>query len=314
VFPSREFGADEGRYCLSLSNRNIELWSSLQTPAIKIFSLDVDAKGAFMCFLQVPRATNDREVRKFLAITDAKESFAWCVDFLPVHLDSSSSNRLRIELVSSGVFPSADDLHIVSAVDPMGWNATINSESLDSFTREVLITVSAEGRLQTWTTNFSRVSKSPRWLNLSSVPTNISHPSLAHGTSERKVAMGIECTGTSNGKVNGHGNELTIWDTRVSRFSVHEEYRKTFPCEDIIRDLDWTSTPDSQSILAVGFPRRVVLFCQQRYDYLNSGSMWISFMSFDMHRLLPQLFNANSPGSLNIEYQIPYGLIKGPWL
>jgi hypothetical protein len=86
--------------------------------------------------------------------------------------------------------------------------------------------------------------------------------------------------------VNEAGNELTIWDTRVSRFSVHEEYRKTFPCEDIIRDLDWTSTPDSQSILAVGFPRRVVLFCQQRYDYLNGGSMWISFMSFDMHKFI----------------------------
>ena len=64
---------------------------------------------------------------------------------------------------------------------------------------------------------------------------------------------------------------------------MHEEYRKTFPPEDIIQDLDWTSTPDSQSILAVGFPRRVVLFCQQRYNYLSSGSMWISFMSYDMH-------------------------------
>lgn len=93
--------------------------------------------------------------------------------------------------------------------------------------------------------------------------------------------------------VNGNGNELTIWDTRVSRFSVHEEFRKIFPREDIIRDLDWTSTPDSQSILAVGFPRRVVLFCQQRYDYLNSGSMWIAFMSYDMHRFLLIDFIAN---------------------
>jgi RAVE protein 1 C terminal len=236
-----------------------------------------------MCFLQVPRATNDGEVRKFLAITDAKESFAWCVDFTPFHLDASLSNKLRIEPVNSGVFPSKNDLHIISAVDPMGWSATINSESLDSFTREVLITVSFEGLLQTWTTNFSRTSKYPRWLNLSSVPTNISQPSLAHGTSERKVAMGKTLTYLSNGKVSESGNELTIWDTKVSRFSVHEEYRKTFPTEDVIQDLDWTSTPDSQSILAVGFPRRVVLFCQQRYDYLNSGSMWISFMSFDMH-------------------------------
>jgi hypothetical protein len=84
--------------------------------------------------------------------------------------------------------------------------------------------------------------------------------------------------------VDQSGNELTIWDTKMSKFSVHEEYRKIYPDEDKIKDLDWTSTPDNQSILAVGFPRRVVLFCQQRYDYLNSGSMWISFMSFDMHQ------------------------------
>src|SRR5579859_4903852 len=92
-------------------------------------------------------------------------------------------------------------------------------------------------------------------------------------------------------QVNQAGNELTIWDTRVSRFSVHEEFRNTFPPEDIIRDLDWTSTPDNQSILAVGFPRRVVLFCQQRYNYLNSGSMWIAFMSYDMHRFFLSRFS-----------------------
>ena len=114
-------------------------------------------------------------------------------------------------------------------------------------------------------------------------------------------------------QVNEVGNELTIWDTRVSRFSVHEEYRKTFPREDIIRDLDWTSTPDLQSILAVGFPRRVVLFCQQRYDYLNSGSMWISFMSFDMHKFIVTRVVADVV-SLNTGYQIPSGLIKAPWL
>src|SRR2546430_946309 len=96
-------------------------------------------------------------------------------------------------------------------------------------------------------------------------------------------------------QVSQAGNELTIWDTRVSRFSLHEEFRRTFPPEDIIRDLDWTSTPDSQSILAVGFPRRVVLFCQQRYDYLNSGSMWIAFMSYDMHRFFLTRFSQLTP-------------------
>ena len=108
------------------------------------------------------------------------------------------------------------------------------------------------------------------------------------------------------------GNELTIWDTRISWFNVHEEYRKTFPPEDMIKDLDWTSTPDSQSILAVGFPRRVVLFCQQRYDYLNGGSMWISFMSYDMHKSVMNVIFTNMPVLQTTEFQTRFGSMKAP--
>lgn len=84
-----------------------------------------------------------------------------------------------------------DDIHLISAVDPMGWRAMIHSDSLDVYTREVLVTVSKCGRLQTWTTNLTRSTSILKWLNLSTVPTNLSNPSLVHGTSERKVAMGI---------------------------------------------------------------------------------------------------------------------------
>ena len=146
----------------------------------------------FLCFFQLPRATCDGEVRKFLAITDQKESFAWTVNFSRIYqLEGPVREELTIELVRHGPFPSVDDIHLVSAVDPMGWRATINSESLDAYTREVLLTLSNCGRLQTWTTNLSRGSNSLDWLNLSTVPTNITNASLVHGTSERKVAMGI---------------------------------------------------------------------------------------------------------------------------
>lgn len=42
---------------------------------------------------------------------------------------------------------------------------------------------------------------------------------------------------------------LTIWDIREE----HLEYEEQFSESDMISDLDWTCTPDSQSILAVGF-------------------------------------------------------------
>lgn len=41
-----------------------------------------------------------------------------------------------------------------------------------------------------------------------------------------------------------------------------------------IHDLDWTSTPDMQSILAVGFAHHVDLLCQQRMTYFDEGPGW----------------------------------------
>ena len=41
-----------------------------------------------------------------------------------------------------------------------------------------------------------------------------------------------------------------------------------------IRDLDWTATPDNQSILAVGFAHRIELLCQQRATYFDETPGW----------------------------------------
>lgn len=41
-----------------------------------------------------------------------------------------------------------------------------------------------------------------------------------------------------------------------------------------ILDLDWSSTPDMQSILAVGFERHIELLCQQRLTYFDEGPGW----------------------------------------
>ncbi len=41
-----------------------------------------------------------------------------------------------------------------------------------------------------------------------------------------------------------------------------------------MKDLDWTTTPDLQSILAVGFEDRVELLCEQRMDYASLETAW----------------------------------------
>jgi hypothetical protein len=65
------------------------------------------------------------------------------------------------------------------------------------------------------------------------------------------------------------------------------EYEEVFTDQDIIQDLDWTSTPDVQSILAVGFPHRILLLSQLRFDYLSEGPSWAPIREISIHGLTP---------------------------
>jgi hypothetical protein len=65
------------------------------------------------------------------------------------------------------------------------------------------------------------------------------------------------------------------------------EFAQDYESQDTIQDLDWTSTPDDQSILAVGFRFRVVLLAQMRYDYLNKGPAWASIREVNIRDMTP---------------------------
>lgn len=67
-----------------------------------------------------------------------------------------------------------------------------------------------------------------------------------------------------------------------------------------IRDLDWTSTGtgmsstgadtgghQESSILAVGFPHRIVLLCQQRMTYFDQEPAWTILGEIDLTRWTP---------------------------
>lgn len=76
---------------------------------------------------------------------------------------------------------------------------------------------------------------------------------------------------------------LTIWDTSGGQL----EFEETFSDAEIIQDLDWTSTPDVQSVLAVGFPHRIVLLTQLRYDYLSARPAWTVIRDICIRDLTP---------------------------
>ena len=51
-----------------------------------------------------------------------------------------------------------------------------------------------------------------------------------------------------------------------------------------ILDLDWSSTPDMQSILAVGFAHRIDILCEQRMTYFDEGPGWGLYRTIDISR------------------------------
>lgn len=151
-------------------------------------------------------------------------------------------------------------------VDPVGWNFTV-SDNLDTFNREVAVSITTTGLLQSWTARLSPNTREIQWLQTYSLETLLKGPSLIGGSSMHKVAI-VDCNKTL----------LTIWDTKNGQL----EYQYEFDGEEYVRDLDWTCTPDSQSILAVGFSHKVILFSQLRYDYLNAGPAWAPFQQVDI--------------------------------
>ncbi|KAG6836376.1 hypothetical protein H0H93_008676 [Arthromyces matolae] len=63
--------------------------------------------------------------------------------------------------------------------------------------------------------------------------------------------------------------------------------KKTALGGETINDLDWTSTPDNQSILAVGFRHRVELLCQQRMTYFDEGPGWATCTIINVGGFIP---------------------------
>lgn len=99
--------------------------------------------------------------------------------------------------------------------------------------------------------------------------------------------------------------EATIWDSNVSEFSTGLELTYFFEYvlpsfrdglsdglvltissseDERVQDLDWTTTSDLQSVLAVGFPHQVVLICEQRMSYSEKGPGWAPFITINLDR------------------------------
>ncbi|KIY70161.1 hypothetical protein CYLTODRAFT_348194 [Cylindrobasidium torrendii FP15055 ss-10] len=172
-----------------------------------------------------------------------------------------------------------EDIVAVLPVDPMAWGLSHHWVAHD-----VLLSVSREGVLAFWIPEDAEGAASQEegsdegvvWTCTGTVKTGKTGIKKARCSSAKKTALVVPVQ---------DGDELTVWDSKESEFASGLEYQFVF--SEAINDLDWTSTPDMQSILAVGFKHHVELLCQQRSTYFDPGVGWAICWKIDLSGTVP---------------------------
>lgn len=278
----------KGRFVVFLHHDRVSVWDCRQSDPSLMADCAYKVSGKPLCLLVLPRRTLEQSsVAHIATITSEKRGLVWEIK-LPLY-ESAAPNGIKtnghanggtngqtdghatpsVEEFSRFELNDAGDLSYVLPVDPAG-SAPMISGFLDVFARDVAISYTKTGRVEFWTARIG--DGKVDWLSTASMETGVSDPALASGSTMKKAAL-----------VTSARNAVTIWDARGARL----EYNQEFEAQNSIQDLDWTSTPDSQSILAVGFPSRVLLLSQMRFDYLNKGPAWAPIREISIRDLTP---------------------------
>ncbi|KAH7040404.1 WD repeat domain-containing protein [Microdochium trichocladiopsis] len=267
----------DGRFVVFLHHDSIALWDCRTQQPQLLDECRYNISGKPLCILVLPRENvKDDSVAHIATITSSQRGVVWKV-CLPGpaqnggHAQANGHAKPSVEEFCRFELGGSSDLSYVLPVDPAG-SSRVVSGFLDVFARDVAVSYTHSGRVEFWTAKIDSEQKRVEWLSTAAMETGLPNPSLASGSTMKKAAL-----------VNKDRSELSIWDIRGARL----EYAQQFENLNTIQDLDWTSTPDSQSILAVGFPYRIILLAQLRFDYLNHGPAWASIREINIRDFTP---------------------------
>lgn len=263
----------KGNFVIYLHRDRVALWDTRTFEASLLASCDFTVEGKTLCILMLPELQKEGLIAHVATITSKLKGIVWEIHLPRARASISRTNGYQEASIREFCrfdLGKSDELSYVLPVDPAG-SPPVISGFLDTFARDIAISYTHSGLIRSWTARLDLVNKSVDWLETCSVDTGISEPALASGSSIRKAAL-----------VNSTRSKLTIWDVRGAQLEYSQDYE-----QDSIRDLDWTSTPDDQSVLAVGFQFRVILLAQMRFDYLNKGPAWATLREFNIRDLTP---------------------------
>jgi hypothetical protein len=257
----------DGKFVVFLHYDSISLWDARGARAVEVARSSYDIQGKPLCLLHIPEERETQHACHIATISSEMKGISW-----EVRLPETPDSKATLEQFDHFDLGSDDNLSFVLSVDPAGKPPAI-SGFLDIFARDIAISYNNDGKLTSWTARPDLAKRKLEWLVTSSIDTGIENPYLASGTSIRKAAL-----------VSADQRQLTIWGTRHGTLQHEERFTNG---DGAIQDLDWCSTPDNQSILAVGFPYRIIVYGQLRFDYLDARPSWAPLRSIDMHVYAP---------------------------
>lgn len=263
----------DGNFMLTLHHYGIALWDVRSFYGRKIASCDFKMSTKPLCVLVIPTADTSEDLIYVATVGADMSGIAWEI-FLPTNSSGkANSNGTSSFMRQFCTFNLGfeDEVSYILPVDPAG-QVVKSSGFLDVFAADIAMSYTKTGTIHTWAAKVDQEDRNVDWLCTSTVETSITNPSLGSGSSIRKAAL-----------VDDDRTRLTIWDTSGAQL----EFEERFAAHDMIQDLDWTSTPDMQSILAVGFPHKVILLSQLRYDYLDARPSWTQIREIRTRDLTP---------------------------
>lgn len=263
----------EGDYIVNLHHESISVWDAQSSEAVMVASCEYGVVGKPLCLILLPEPDRSSSSVHLATVSSAMQGVVWEV-ILPLKvkgLADAENCTPCIRQFCKFDIGVQDDLAFVLPVDPAG-SPPLTSDFFDAFAKDVALSYTNRGVLRTWTAALDMESSRVNWLATSTVETSIMEPSLAGMSSIRKSAV------VDSSKIG-----LTVWDMSSGQL----EHEARYEHQDQIQDLDWSSTPDNQSILAVGFPHRVILLAQMRFDYLSTGPAWASIREIQIKESTP---------------------------
>ncbi|KAI0996628.1 Regulator of V-ATPase in vacuolar membrane protein 1 [Podosphaera aphanis] len=258
-----------GEYVISLLQDQISLWDARNSEGKQISACSHILDDKPLC-VSILLEKEDEAVAYIATISSKLKGTVWKVQ-LPLR------NKYSGDLSSITEFCS---FHLVDGFQKVKKIITINSAGptrekynpVNNFNRDVLISYTHSGVVQFWAAKLDLTLKAVKWVQTCSVDTGICDLTLASGNTSRKIAI-----------LSSKKTELTIWDVQGNLL----EYCQNFESQDVIQHLNWTSTPTGQSILAVGFPFRVLILAQMPYNYLHDFPSWIFVREFNIRDMTP---------------------------